>query len=202
MIYEPVLDSCGAREGHDCWIIIHATCSSQRRWMRPAERRYAFACSPAHTRTFFTFRPPIAQFLCWCSPQGAERDRRFMFSPVRGWFSRLVFRSLVLFHGPSCYSNKLFGADDTGALALSLNIRGGVAMHKTWWSRPSSGGEYELTQHHGNRFSTAICKHEDRLKGKCLPCVCICVRACVSLRLFFFISVLHWRNYNLYSYLI
>lgn len=52
----------------------------------------------------------FTQFWCLCSPWSREQDRRFMFSVVQTWFSRLAPPSLGPLHGHTCYSNELHRA--------------------------------------------------------------------------------------------
>lgn len=73
----------------------------------------------AHAHTFCG----LIQFWCSCSPQGAEQDRRFMFSVVQTRFSRLAPHSLELLHGHTCYSNKL----NKASLQSLMDSMGGVS---------------------------------------------------------------------------
>jgi len=67
-------------------------------------------CTYPHIHTHVQWAHSDTQFWCSYSPQGAEQDRRFMFSVVHTLFSRLAPCSLGLLHGHTCYSNKPNGA--------------------------------------------------------------------------------------------
>lgn len=76
----------------------------------------AVACAHTHTRVFLWIRADSQTFWCSCSPQGAARDRRFMFSVVQTRLSWPAPGSLGLLHGHTCYSNKLHGAKSDGSV--------------------------------------------------------------------------------------